>query len=189
MAKGRVKRYKNGYADPRQFRSENTRVFSPGGIFLEAQSPNSTVTPLYTLKEFDDEERNLPSAYRIYMDCVDEYEAAMRIVGSTRFWDRLCRNAWFIEPTRTNPIPGFDGLISWRQDKLAQQQSRVRRLLLDAAEEGDMASAKKIFDECKPANSKGASFRNNEVVRRAAKKKDPASAKIIEMHNRAMKDG
>lgn len=181
MAKGRVSRKRNGYADPKQFRTKNGH-FAPAAIFLEAPSRTEHMEPFYTLQEFDDEERDLPSAYQIFMDSIDEYEAAMRIVGSTRFWDRLCRSSWFMKPTPTNPVPGFDGILSWRQDKLAMQQNKVRRILLDKAEEGDVAAARKIFDECKPNTGKGASFRKEEEVRRRG---SSDNAKIIEMHNRA----
>lgn len=90
-----------------------------------------TYTPVYTLREHD--HKGYPSAYKIYMSSVDEYEAAERLLGSQRHWRRLCGLQWFM-----NGIPerGFEGIESWRKDMLARDKSLAKRQLKDAAEAG-----------------------------------------------------
>ena len=95
--------------------------------------------PLFTLREQDTE---LPSAYRIYMSSVDEYEAAMKLLGSTRHWRRLCGLKWFM-----NGIPekGFDGLKSWRKDMELRDKSKAKRQLMDSAEAGVVSAQRALY--------------------------------------------
>jgi hypothetical protein len=62
MAEGRVKRFKDGRADPSQFRSKSG-MYMTMSLFKESSMINSSnraagIDPFYTLKEFDDEENN-----------------------------------------------------------------------------------------------------------------------------------
>lgn len=96
-------------------------------------------TPLYTLRE---EDTTLPSAYKIYMSSTDEYEAAMKLLGSTRHWRRLCGLKWFMEGI---PEKGFDGIRSWRKDMELRDKSRAKRQLMDAAEAGVVSAQRAIY--------------------------------------------
>lgn len=95
--------------------------------------------PLYTLKEFDNE---LPSAYRIYMGAVDEYDAAMKLLGSMRHWRRLCGLKWFMDGI---PQVGFDGLKSWRKDMEMRDRSKAKKQLMEKADEGVVSAQRTLF--------------------------------------------
>lgn len=96
-------------------------------------------SPMFTLKEQD---TDLPSAYKIYMSSTDEYEAAMKLLGSMRHWRRLCGLKWFMEGI---PMSGFDGLRSWRRDMALRDKSKSKRQLMDAAEAGVVSAQRALF--------------------------------------------
>lgn len=99
----------------------------------------SRYSPLYTLKERDGE---LPSAYRVYMSSVDEYEAAMKLLGSMRHWRRLCGLNWFMKGI---PEKGFDGLASWRKDMELRDKSKAKKQLKEAAEAGVVSAQQTLY--------------------------------------------
>ena len=151
--------YKNfkGFLDPRmdasQLRSKNGRRFT-AALFLETAIADYTTdvpAPLYTLRE--SEARGLPSAYCIYISSTDEYEAAMKLVGSMAHWDILCKAPWFMgEPEGLAQYPnlmGFDfpGLNAWRRDMALRDNSYAKRQLMDHAAAGDVGAARKLLDE------------------------------------------
>lgn len=96
-------------------------------------------SPMYTLR---DQDTDLPSAYRIYIGSVDEYEAALRIVGSTRHWRRLCGLRWFMEGI---PEKGFDGLKSWRKDMEMRDKSKAKKQLMESAEGGNVSAQRALY--------------------------------------------
>lgn len=96
-------------------------------------------SPMFTLKEQD---TDLPSAYKIYMSSTDEYEAAMKLLGSMRHWRRLCGLKWFMEGI---PMSGFDGIRSWRRDMELRDKSVSKKQLLDAAEAGVVSAQRAIY--------------------------------------------
>lgn len=110
-------------------------------LFEETIKPDrlENYSPLYTLKEKDTE---LPSAYKVYMGSVDEYEAAMRLLGSTRHWRRLCGLRWFMEGI---PEKGFDGLKSWRRDMELRDRSKAKKQLMEAAEAGVVSAQQTLY--------------------------------------------
>jgi len=85
----------------------------------------------------------LPSAYRIFMSSVDEYEAALKIVGSLKHWRKLCECTWFMEGDKPR---NFDGLIQWREDMRLRDASLAKRQLVASAKEGDASSSRKLLD-------------------------------------------
>lgn len=110
-------------------------------LFQETIKPDrlDNYQPMYTLKEQD---TDLPSAYRIFMGSTDEYEAAMKIVGSMRHWRRLCGLKWFMDGI---PTSGFDGLRSWRKDMEMRDKSKAKRQLMDAAEAGVVSAQRALY--------------------------------------------
>ena len=95
--------------------------------------------PLYTLKE--QECNGSPSAYQIYMSSVDEYDAAMKLVGSLKHWRRLAATSWFMDG-----VKNVDGLRQWREDMKLRDASTAKRAVISAVSDGDMASARKLLD-------------------------------------------
>lgn len=110
-------------------------------LFQETIKPDrlENYQPLYTLREYDSD---LPSAYKIYMSSVDEYDAAQKLLGSMRHWRRLCGLKWFMEGI---PQLGFDGIKSWRQDMEMRDKSAAKKLLKEKAEEGNVSAARALF--------------------------------------------
>jgi len=88
---------------------------------------------LYTLDERGKE--GLPSAYQIYMHSSDEYEAAMKIVGSLYHWSALMEKPWFMER-----------LVEWRKHMALRDYSVAKRVVLKDAKNGDGPAARKIMD-------------------------------------------
>lgn len=95
--------------------------------------------PLYTLRNRD--YKDLPSAYLIYMSSVDEFDAAMKLVGSMSHWRKLLDTKWFMEGGQS-----FEGLTVWREDMAARDMSTAKRQLVKSAGQGDVSSARKLFD-------------------------------------------
>lgn len=110
-------------------------------LFQETIKPDrlENYSPLYTLKEND---TDLPSAYKIYMGSTDEYEAAMRLLGSMRHWRRLCGLKWFMDGV---PMSGFDGLKSWRKDMELRDKSKSKKQLMEAAEAGVVSAQRALY--------------------------------------------
>jgi len=98
--------------------------------------------PTYSIRE-SNKKTELPSAYRIFMSSVDEYEAALKIVGSLKHWRKLCECTWFMEGDKPR---NFDGLIQWREDMRLRDASLAKRQLVASAKEGDASSSRKLLD-------------------------------------------
>ena len=81
-----------------QVRNSNN-VKQTNGLFFEAYNPETSVTPLYTLDDFDKESggRTYLSFKRIYVECSDptEYVPAKVLLGSVDHWRKLVNCAWF----------------------------------------------------------------------------------------------
>jgi len=126
-----------------QLKGENG-MFLTEGLFYET-SPNKKYA-MYSLKEQSHDEENYPSAYKIYMESTDEYEAAMKLVGSMQHWRKLCGLKWFLEG---RVEAGHTGLNKWREDMRMRDENIAKKVLLEKAKEGDIQAAKKLFDEAK----------------------------------------
>jgi hypothetical protein len=112
------------------------------GLFIEtARDPSYAV---YTLKYED--KGKYKSAYKIYMESVDEYEAAMKLVGNMDHWKKLCSLKWFVEG---RPEVGHMGLNAWREHMTLRDESMAKKILMEKAQQGDTAAAKKLLDVAK----------------------------------------
>ena len=88
---------------------------------------------LYTLKEREVD--GYPSAYQIYMHSSDEYEAAMKLVGSLYHWTALMEKDWFMKE-----------LKEWRKHMALRDYSTAKSVVLKDAKNGDGPAARKIMD-------------------------------------------
>jgi hypothetical protein len=145
-------------------------------LFVEMISPQvaEKYAPVYTMRE--KARHGCPSAYEIYMDSANEYEAAMKLVGSMRHWRRLCGLKWFMEG---DDEKAFDGVKQWREDKALKDQAEQIKLLREQAEGGSV-TAQKILLEATGGKKK---------VGRPTKQPDTAADKerekrIIDLHKR-----
>lgn len=129
-------------------RETNTKLLSNGtrltqGLFYEFYNSNEEAP--YTLKERDitKGDKHYVSLCRVYLESADEYEAAMRLVGSWAHWQKLCNLQWFMKGM---PQFGFEGLESLRETMAARDRSLARKKLIEAAEQGNVTAAKAILE-------------------------------------------
>lgn len=123
--------------------ASTTNIKLTQGLFIEFQ--NSDEEAPYTFKEFDvyKNDRVYISFSSVYLDSVDEYDAAMRLVGSWKHWQKLCSLKWFLEGL---PQFNWEGLESLRATVQARDRSLARRKLLEAAADGNVTAAKSILE-------------------------------------------
>lgn len=158
--------------DPRGV--QRTETLFHGINRLEHKYPS-----LYSLTE--EEKRGLPSAYYIYMNSVDETEAALKLVGTIKHWRKLCNLKWFMNGEMRF---GFEGILKWREDMAMRDISLAKEVLMTNAKKGDTAAARKLLDEYKsqtPINRVGRP--------RKGEDREPKSGmfdanKIAELHSR-----
>jgi hypothetical protein len=118
------------------------------GLFMEYGNPDAP----YSLRpeHYEKDGRWYISMYQVYMDSVDEYDAAMRIVGSQRHWRKLCTIKWF-----TDGVDMFshEGLNQWREDMRARDESLAKAKLMELADKGNANAASKLMDKAKVVNT------------------------------------
>lgn len=145
--------------------------------------------PLYTLKDVHQSKEGLPSAYRIYMNSADEYEAALKIVGSIVHWDELLKCSWFMDKTRWGR-----GLHQWRQDMARRNASLAMRSLVALAKNGDGAAARKLLDLAEkeqgamPKSPGRPSSKKDKEKQEQAQREADEEEEISRMH-KALKNG
>jgi hypothetical protein len=72
---------------------------------------------------------------RVYLECDTEYEAAMRFVTSWEHWKEIAKSA------HCKPL-----IDLWREEKMMQDQTRARKMLWKAAEQGNLSAARTIYE-------------------------------------------
>ena len=119
-------------------------------IFWELSFPErrAKFPPLYTLGVVP--AHGLPSAYQIYMSCVDEYEAGIKLMGNMKAWRQLCSCDWFMNG---DPRTGHEGLVQWRKDMEARDKSIAKQQLKVRAEKGSVPAMVKLYN-ITPAQAK-----------------------------------
>ena len=98
----------------------------------------------YTM--YDDDRHGMMSAKRVYLDSVDEYEAAIKLVGTWANWKQLLKSKEFVEGPRAGQKSSWEGLKSWREEKQIMDESKARELLWQAAEQGSVSAQRILYD-------------------------------------------
>ena len=138
-------------------------------LFKEFNTENhKRYPPVYTMKDVD--YKGLISARRIYLESADEYEAAMRILGSWKHWKRLCNVKLFFRGPPEETHLSWDGLEKWREEKALQDKMRVRKLLWESAENGNVTAQKILFDGEKPKAGRPSKDKINREARQLAER-------------------
>ena len=114
--------------------------------------------PVYSISDHDKEWRHpdtgetiwVPSAYLIFMSSIDEFDAAMKIVGNYRHWEKLKATKWFMEG-----FQGYPGLNDWLEDMRLRDLSKAKRILEEEAENGNVSAAKALFQNSKTKQKAG----------------------------------
>lgn len=140
------------------------RTKSLFGETIQMQQVKNGWLPIYTLYDRDRDwtiphyhptrggkKMRLVSAYLIYMSSIDDFDASIKLVGTSRHWETLCNLDWFANG-QERPTP-TRGLSDWREDMRLRDMSKAKKLLEEAAEEGNVAAAKALYQESK--NIKG----------------------------------
>lgn len=106
------------------------------GLFYEFRHQTKRFDAPYNLRE--DDHKGSKSAYKIYMSCDTEYEAAQKLLGSWKHWEILCAAPFFARE-----------LDKWREERAIKEQSLATKVLLDQIQEGSVPAAKSILDSHK----------------------------------------
>jgi len=134
--------------------------FSRAIMFWEMSIPSTRLLhpPVFTLKQH--EHKGLPSAYQIYMDSVDEYDAATKLAPNMKIWDEMVDSKWFFEG---EPKHGHQGLVVWREHKRLKDASMMKKLLIKKAKTGDVTAAKALLLETKTKRPVGRKTKSSEA--------------------------
>lgn len=108
-------------------------------LFVEV-SADTNRDPIFTMK--DHRTKGMISAYEVFMDCVDEGDAAMKLVGCMGHWRKLCRCDWFMNGDVER---GFEGLNQWRVDMLTRDMTRAKGIYYDRMRDGDLQAARAMI--------------------------------------------
>ncbi len=134
------------------------RLYAPNGtfcfqkMFWEYGTPASRkqYPPIFTLKPTP--HKGLPSAYQVYMDSIDEYDAATKITPNMRVWDVLKDAKWFEEG---DILHAHDGLKVWREHMKARDGSLAKSILIGQTKEGNTTAARALLAESKTKTGAG----------------------------------
>jgi len=134
------------------------KLYAPNGVFairkmfreLSTPAMRKKYPPIFTLKPF--EYKGLPSAYQVYMESVDEYDAATKIVPNMKTWDQLKEASWFLNGDLAH---SFEGLKAWREHMKQRDASAAKAALQDKMATGDVTAAKAILADTKTKASVG----------------------------------
>lgn len=118
-------------------------------LFHETARPDTPYQALYCMGEA---RSGLPSARDIYLESVDEYDAALKLVGDLGHWRRLTAQNdngdyscnWFMLGNES-----FEGLLQWREDMRLRDESLAKAKLIEQAENGNVAAAKALIEASK----------------------------------------
>jgi hypothetical protein len=118
-------------------------------ISLSGQYTKEEKFPLFTLQEEDDD---LPSAHKIYMSAMNEYEAAIQIVPTWEFWKNMLKTSVKIRRV----------VDQWREEKYQKDQAAARRLLWEAAQKGNVSAQRILYEARKEEKQQAARQRRVE---------------------------
>jgi hypothetical protein len=141
-----------------------SRRFRTKSLFWEWKFINAAITPVYNLSRRDHD--NTLSMYNIYMSFDTEYEAAIRILGNWDHWESLCGCAVF------KPY-----LEKWRTERKIREEAMAHRILVEAAEGGNVTAAKTILIDSKKVANVGRP--TNQQVEKAAKAQAELDAFLV----------
>ena len=126
----------------------STGTYLTQGLFYEWNNKEAIFTmrdtgsdPLYTARS-GNTYVSLPYLFR---NSNSEYDCAIELLGSYEHWKKLCTLQWFMTGSIMNAQ--YTGLNDWRAEKELSEESKAKRVILDAIEEGDLNAAWKLYDK------------------------------------------
>lgn len=124
-------------------------------LFYETARPDTPYQAIYCMGE---SKKGLPSARDIYLESIDEYDAALKLVGDLGHWRRLTSQNergeyscnWFMMGTEA-----FEGLLQWREDMRLRDESMAKARLMEQSDLGNVTAAKALMEASKVKNNAG----------------------------------
>lgn len=150
---------------------EKSGHFRTDSMFLERiarRHKNAGITPVYSLSERSNRE-DTQNLYNLFMECVDEYDFAIKAFGSKQHLDKLKTLKWFMEGFPS--CLSYRGYATWLDDMEIRDASIAKATLFHKAKDGDVNAAKKLLDMTKPSTTKGRP-KKEDIAKAAAKKAD-----------------
>lgn len=121
------------------------------GIFKEipltGQYMKEVKPPVYTVQE----------AHDIYMECMNEYDAALKLTPSWEYWKGMLKASMKVRKV----------VEDWREEKMFKDQARARALLWEQAEKGNV-SAQRILYESKKEEAQQRQAKRSQEKKQAA---------------------
>jgi len=113
-------------------------------LFIDHLS-SSEFEPLYTMQPHEVQKggKTYPSAYQVYMHSVDEYDAAMKLVGNMTHWRKLMGCDWFMKGGIANIASGLE---DWRKDMQERDKSAAKKTLIEAQADGNVTAARYLHE-------------------------------------------
>lgn len=148
-------------------------------LFLETSRSLDSIGPVYTLREHEVEYKGgyLPSSYQVIRSSSSEYEAAIRLLGSFRHWERLKSSGrvWSKGVSGRPAIP----LKTALEDMDRRIKAEGRDILIGMAKSGNVTAAKVIA-----GNSEEKTSKKKEVK----KEEEPVKAHLKVIENFSVRD-
>jgi len=146
-------------------------------LFIDVTADKTKYPPLYTMRGQD--QKGLISAYQIYMHSINEYDAAIKLVGSIEHWERLCELQWFMEGLVSK---SFAGIHKWRQDMVERDIMLAKKTLLyNASVMGDTSAARTLINLHKAPSTKVLSTKKATVEAKEKDKLNEKDSKITKL--------
>lgn len=105
--------------------------------------------PVYTMKPLDHDK--YISLYKLYMECVDEYEFAATAFGSMDNFKVYQEMSDFMLGPHESSVHQYKGLREWRKEKELHDKAVAKKLLWESAKKGNVTAQKILYDGDKQA--------------------------------------
>lgn len=128
-------------------------------LFYEHRFASSCpATAPYTLSSDDvvgTDGTEYKSMYLIFMECNTEYEAAIKLLGSWKHWEKLCKAKWF-----------KDYVESWREEMALRAAALGYEKLIYLTQANNVTAAKALVTEAKVTSPKNTAGRPVKALKR-----------------------
>lgn len=75
--------------------------------------------------------------HKVYMESMNEYEAAIKLCPSYDFWKNMLKTS-----SKVNRL-----IEEWRDEKMLMDQARAKKLLWEQAEKGNVSAQKILYEQ------------------------------------------
>lgn len=164
-----------GFSDPiidRGILHDSRSVRRTQTLFVDV-NVNKKYEPLYTMR--DQDHKGYISAYQIFMHSVDEYDAALKLVGSLEHWEKLCDLKWFREG---DDVRNFSGIEKWRLDMTKRDVMMAKKTIMKQISSSNDVSASRALLNMHKKEEAAKQPKKTPAQTKAEQDKDEKAAKI-----------